>query len=190
MIHAAGPHENWDAVTLFTTGLSDIIVKLPNGRPVATELSLSLPLDWPLDEKSLQNPDRNWPIRWIERIVCATRDSRTWPDRHEAVFMYGDPPQPLAEGTHLCGWLCLESQRGNYQMPDYRYIEIRGMFPIYAAEQKLIAEAGGQTLVRRFQAHGIPQYITPDRPNMADEQFAEDDDEMDDEDDFDMGCEL
>lgn len=184
-IHAAGPGDKWDAVTFFTTGLSDIILKLPNGRPVATELSLSLPTDWPLDEQSLEDPQWNWPIVWMDRIARQTRQSETWPDRFEALFMNGEPPTPLAAGTDLCGWVCLQSQRGNHQMPDYRYIDIYGMFPIYLEERALIANEGGQALVQRFQAHSIPQYIVPDRPNVADDKYV-----LPDDFEFEEGCDL
>jgi hypothetical protein len=184
-IHASGPGEEWDAVTLFTTGLSDIILKLPDGQPVSIELSLSLPSDWPLDEQSLQDPAWNWPIVWMDRIARQTRQSQTWPDRFEALFMNGEPPTPLATGTDLCGWVCLQSQRGNHQMPDYRYIDIYGMFPMYAEERALIANEGGQALVQRFQAHSIPQYIVPDRPNVADDKYA-----LPDDFEFEEGCDL
>jgi hypothetical protein len=171
-----GPASESDGKTLFTTGLSDIIVQLPNDSSVATELSLSLPVDWPLDDAALKDPRWNWPVVWLERIVRQTRETLKWPARDAALFMNGDPPQPLAPGTNLSGWVCLQSTTGSHQMPDYRYISVRGMFPIYTEEQALIAAEGSQALVRRFAAHNVPQQVTPDRPNMADPKYAVPDD--------------
>ena len=166
-VHCRQPDDDRPWRTLFTTGLSDLILHLPNGQPIATELRLALPADWPLSDEALADPVWNWPVEWLRRLVDQTRDSLKWPQRQAAVFMNGDPPGPLAPDTELCGWICLHRETANYQMPDYRWIDVRDLYPIYREEQELVASAGDEELLRRFEAKNIPRPIDPQRPNVA-----------------------
>ena len=41
----------------------------PNGREFASELMLSLPTHWPLNDETKNDPLWNWPVEWIERMA-------------------------------------------------------------------------------------------------------------------------
>ncbi len=101
--------------------------------------------------------------------------------------MNGEPPQPLAPNTQLCGWVGLRSPSNHCQMPDWRWISLLDLYPIYAEEADLICGFhfgldlvevrpvlvhGHEEFAKRLQHHQIPQWIDPQRPNMADPRYA------------------
>lgn len=167
-------NEKCDVQTLFTVGLSDH--RLPQGSHnfACTELRCMLPPDWPLTVAALEDPNWNWPVEWLKRLVQQLRIADHWPEE-PAIIMNGDPPAPLAPQTQLCGWLCLKSIGESVHSPDYRYIDIHSLFPIYAEELALIRQSGYEELINRFQSHDVPLHIDPHRPNMAsDSRVAQD----------------
>jgi hypothetical protein len=159
-------NEKCDVQTLFTVGLSDH--RLPQGQMefACTELRCMLFRDWPLTASAQHDPNWNWPVEWLKRLVLELRTADRWPEE-PAVFMTSDPPVPLAPNTQLCGWLCLKSLGESVQVPDYRWIDIHSLFPIYAEELALIRQSGHEEVVNRLQAYNVPLYIDPHRSNMA-----------------------
>ncbi len=159
-------NEKVDRHTLLTVGLSDH--RLPNGwrQHSCTELRCILPPDWPPPEESQDDPAWNWPIEGLRILVEQLRDAEQWPE--PAIFMNGDPPTPVGPGTTMNGWIALQSPEST-QAPDYRWIDMHSVFPIYAEEAELVREQGHEELVNRFEARNIPLYIDPQRPNVATE---------------------
>jgi uncharacterized protein len=152
--------------TVFTVGLCDRRLPTEANEFAATELLLMLSADWPLTEASLRDPLWNWPIEWLKRIVCELRAGDCWP-AEPALFMNGNPPEPLAPNTELCGWLCMLALGQSLEMTDYRTVDIHSLIPIYEEERALVETQGHEELVNRLMARGIPTYIDPTRTNVA-----------------------
>jgi hypothetical protein len=167
-LHHIPANEKFDVQTLFTVGLSDH--RLPQGQHelACTELICMLSPDWPLRGSALQDPKLNWPVEWLKRVVSELRLANRWPD-DAAIFMNGNPPVALAPNTMLSGWICLKVLDGGIQAPDYRYIDIHSLFPIYAEEKALVEQLGYEELVHRFQVNNVPLYIDPQRQSVASE---------------------
>ncbi len=167
--------------TLFTIGMSDIELRNPaKTKRYTTELFLHLPDDWPLDESALNDPQWNWPLKEMERIIKNCFDTEVWADGNEAVMMNGDPPQSFNSETKLCGWLIILSSDGYKQASDYRFIGFRLMSPIYLEEEQLIESEDHYELLEKFDRCGIPTCIAMDRPNMVTEfpsEFEDQDNE-------------
>jgi len=159
-------NEKCDVQTLFTVGLSDH--RLPQNKQdfACTELRCMLAPDWPLTDAALQDPNWNWPVEWLKRLVAELRLLDRWP-KEPAVFMNGNPPTALAPNTMLSGWLCLKALGESMLAPDYRWIDIHSLFPIYAEELALIREAGHEELLSRFRGCKVPLHVDPRRPNMV-----------------------
>ena len=83
--------------------------------------------------------------------------------------MNGDPPQPLAENTQLCGWMGLRSSSNHCQMDDWRWISLLDLHPIYVDEREFLlsADVAHEHLAIRFEERGIPMYVDPQRENCA-----------------------
>jgi hypothetical protein len=165
-LHSIPATDEAPVQTLFTVGLSDRT--LPRGQhdQACTELKCLLPAAWPLDDKALKEPRWNWPVEWMKRVVNELRGMKEWPGE-PAVFANGDPPASLGPGTQLCAWLCATALTGSVQAPDYRWIDVHLLVPVYAEEAALARKQGDQALLERFQEREIPEFIVPDRPNVA-----------------------
>lgn len=103
----AGPQLNEQ--TLFTVGLSDHRLPMEGDPYAATELRLTLPADWPLDVKSLQDVRWNWPLEWLKKVAIEFRTATKMPES-PALYPNGTPPQPFALNTRLSG--CMSSVSG------------------------------------------------------------------------------
>lgn len=165
-IHVIPASQQCDVQTLFTIGLSDHRLPRVQQESACTELRCMLAPDWPLTEAALRDPISNWPVEWLKRLVQQLRLANRWPEE-PATFMNGDPPMPLAPNTKLCGWLCLKSLGESVWAPDYRWIDIHSLFPIYVEELALIRQSGHEELVNRFQDRNVPLHIDPRRQNMV-----------------------
>jgi len=152
--------------TLFTVGLSDHPLPSLTDDFTCTELIMVLPADWPLGEDALNDPRWNWPIEWFKRIVDQVRQTDHWL-KTPSFFMNDDPPAPLAPGTQLCGWLCLQVPEGALTVPDYREISMKSLTPIYAEEERLIREQGHEVFIEKMIEHNLPTYLDPHRINLG-----------------------
>lgn len=147
---------------VFTVGLSDHRLATPDFPHACTELHLRFPPDWPLGSKAAE---RKWPVDWLVRIVGELRRATRWPD--PPVVFADEPPAPLGPGTALCAWVCLEWRAATVEAPDYRFIRVHSLVPVYAEELELVRRAGTDELVRRLEARELPTWVDPRRPNVA-----------------------
>jgi len=168
-LHTIPANGKCDIQSLFTVGLSDR--PLPQGpkKHACAELRCLLPADWPLDSAALHDPLWNWPVEWLKKLVSDLRSADRWAEE-PVMFMNGNPPNPLAPNTALSGWLCLKSVGESVHAPDYRWIDMHSLFPIYAEEREIVLRSGYEELLGCLQARNVPLYIDPQRPNMATSQ--------------------
>lgn len=170
-VSATSNGDNVKAV--FTNGSSDCDLYLPDERHINTDVKLLLPADWPVTDESLNDPRWGWPMRWIHKIVREAHDAfdydypTQWPDDLAALFMNGDPPQPLGPNTELCGWVCIHQEEAQYEAPSTYWFDIRLLIPIYREEQQLIESQDIYTFLDRLEERGIPLHIDPSRPNVG-----------------------
>ncbi len=154
--------------TVFTLGLSDRNYQGEYNRFKTTELRLTLPSEWPDPKVCMHDSHRCWPFEWLKRIAGEFLASGLFPSP-PITFMNGDPPGlPLADGTKLCGWLCLEDYGQSIELPDFRIIDIHDLIPIYAEEKSLVQRHDTWELNRRFCLRNMPMnVIDPKRSNLA-----------------------
>jgi len=148
---------------LFTVGLSDKPLARGNRPLSCSELNLLLPPKWPLTAAALKNPKKNWPIEWFKRVVAELQAAKAWPD--QPVLYSNDGP--LSPDTKLCGWVLLDAVGQTVHAPDYRWIDVHTLFPVYAEEMELVRKSGTEELVYRFGDKDISLSLDLDRPNVA-----------------------
>lgn len=179
VIQVAGPKHPGDSKYLFTVGMSDLSLTCPHfNDPLGFVIELRIPLPeiWPLDEESLKEPQWNWPVRELERIVKELQTTRVWP-HSLTTFPHGDPPVPFAEGTRQNCWVAFvisEASYGYYDLPDYRNLVMLRLVSAYPEEVSIFLEGGEENneLQVRFKANHIPEHVDLYRPNLAEERFA------------------
>jgi uncharacterized protein len=163
MLHHVPASKKSKLQVLFTVGLSDKPLAR-DGKPLAfTELNLLLPPKWPLTAVALKNPKKNWPIKWFKMVVAELQAAKAWPD--QPVLYSNDGP--LSPDTKLCGWVLLEAVGQTVHAPDYRWIDVHTLFPVYAEEMELVRKSGTEELVNRFGDMDIPLSLDLNRPNVA-----------------------
>lgn len=170
-INVIPPRPEDDSLVLFTSGMSDRPQQVPAGCEEFryTELVLRLPGDWPLDLKSLQNPDFSWPFEWLKRTAAYPETNGTWLGGQFAIIANGEPPQPFAPGTKLSCLLLLREHGdlGTVRCQDGRDIALYSVVPLYSEERDLEKVEGMGELLGRFQAHGLSLVLDPARANVA-----------------------
>ncbi len=159
-------NENSSVHTLFTVGLSDH--PLPRGRWKQTccELKVMLPADWPTGDEPRSSIDHAWPLEWLKKIAGELRQADRMPDE-PILFMNGEPPKGLAEETELCGWLLMQALGESIDAPDYRYVGIYAIFPIYTDEAAYAREHGSDALAREFYSRDVPLHVVTERMNVV-----------------------
>src|SRR4051794_31433662 len=70
-VHVIPPTDERPWMTLFTAGMSDKPMAVPEGYECYrfAELMIHLPPDWPISPEALQDPDHFWPVRMLKQIA-------------------------------------------------------------------------------------------------------------------------
>jgi hypothetical protein len=170
-INVVDPTEDRPYRTLFTTGVSDRPMNVPEGGEDYryAELILLLPDDWPLNMEALSDPAHRWPIDWMRQIAHYPHDNDTWLGGALTVIDNGDPPEPLAEGVPFTSLLlCTEDdEAGSCHCRDERVVRFYYMVPLYREERDLERRQGTEELLKRFVKHGLDRVLDLERPNVA-----------------------
>ena len=122
-VHVVNPTPQRNCYTLVTSGLSEAPMSVPEGLEALrfAELFIQLPPTWPLHELNKVAARRReespaeaaaaerwyWPIRWLKTLARLPHEYDTWLGEGHTV-PNGDPPEPYAEGTALCGAMLVE----------------------------------------------------------------------------------
>ena len=165
-VHVIPASESSPYVTLFTTGMSARAMRTPpdENEYRFAELFFQLPADWPLEAKSLKDPNWNWPIKWLRSIAKYPHQQYTWLGGPVTIIAK-DPSKPFAPKVKFtCMLLTAERQcrtSGGMTVQLYRLI------PLYAEERSLEIREGLPALMHALDRHNISRIVTLDRPNVA-----------------------
>jgi hypothetical protein len=174
-VHLVNPTPARNCYSLITSGMSDAPMTVPEGLAAMrfAELMIQLPPDWPLQNvqaipggKSSRDPVKEaaierwfWPIRWLKTMARLPHEYDTWLGVSHTV-PNGDPPQPFADDTKLCGMLVIPPMGATVDFsmlkvsPD-KTIFFYQLVPIYAEEMDLKLRKGAEALMDRFERHKI-----------------------------------
>ena len=165
-------HRMWNPVwqVLGTEGMSSLPMTVPKGAEgyCFAELSIFLPLDWPLSAQALSDPRWSWPVQWLRKLARYPHEQRTWLGPTD-VFANGEPPQPLGPNTQLSCFLLLtaDAERCWLSRPDGSQIVFLNVFPIYREERDLERKMGAANLIELFRASQIDIAVDINRKNVA-----------------------
>jgi hypothetical protein len=170
-VHFVKPTEDSPWVRLVTSGMSDLPMATPEDEriPRHTELLITLPPDWKLSQADMQDENWYWPIRLVKSLARLPHQYATWLGWGHTV-PNGDPPEPYAPSTKLCGAIILPS----VTVPDdFHTLSIAGVkditffavVPLHEAEMNLKLRSGTDELLKRFDKHGVSDIVDPARRN-------------------------
>jgi hypothetical protein len=162
--------------TLITAGMSDRPMQTGDASdaPRYLELMVTLPRDWPL--KNIQAADpKYWPIRLLMSLARLPHERGSalgWGD----IVPNGEPPQPYAPDTKLCGVILAPSLLvpKEFYMLDTadRHIEFFAAIPLFAEELALQREHGMKHVLTSLIDHRINDLVDIKRRNITRKRFG------------------
>jgi len=166
-IHVIPPSKERNHITLFTTGMSDQPMDVPDtdeGRELQyAELFIQLPGDWKYRE--LGDPNYGWPFYWLRSMAQYPHVNNTWLGGAVTLVANGDPPQPLAPNTKFTTIMLMAERdftsRAGHKVYLYRLV------PLYTEERQLEIDEDLPTLMRALDRHSIPFIVDLNRPSVA-----------------------
>jgi hypothetical protein len=170
-IHRIGPTEERNSVILFTTGMSNEPMIVPEGGEefALAELVIELPADWPLAKNALANPSHRWPVDWLRRVAAYPRNEQTWLGGMIAVMANADPPDQFAPDCRFTSMLLLAGYHeiGPIVLSDGRTVQIYSLVPLYEDERQLELSEGVPELFRRLDEFGVNRIVDTGRRSVA-----------------------
>ena len=176
-VHIVEPTPERNFYTLVTSGMSDRPMTTPAGAEewCHAEVMLCLPPDWTLPKAFKTAADlpeeAYWPIRWLKTLARLPHEYQTWLGWGHTV-PNGDPPQPFAPNTQLCGVVLLPPLRfgdafRTLRVSEEKTIHFWATVPLYASEMSLKLRGGVDALYPGFKRGGVDELLKIDRPSTA-----------------------
>ena len=150
--------------TLITAGMSSVAMNVPRdvSAPHRLELMMTLPEGW--------KPSDDWAIRLLQSLSKLPRERAGWLGWGHTV-PNGDPPQPLAPHTELCGVIIAPSLLVPVAFYELNIGTERVAFysaiPLYREELELHAREGMAVLLERLLHKDINDVVYLRRKNVA-----------------------
>jgi hypothetical protein len=173
-VHVIPPSPERDCWTLFTTGMSDLPMTVPEGAEDFrfAELVLMLPREWKLDMLRVTPPPEDldrwyWPIRWLKQLARLPHEYQTWLGFGHTV-PNGDPPQPLSPETKMCGWflvppISVPEEGRSVVLADGRTVHFYCLHCLHIEEMNLKLNRGSDALLDAFDQAGIGEILQLER---------------------------
>ncbi len=177
-VHHILPSRERPYHALVTSGMSDLPMKVPSnaGAPRHLELMVSLPRGWKVSQEAFDDDNCYWPMRQLKTLARFPHKYDTWLGRGHTVTN-GDPAQPLAPSTRLCGAILLPPLRvpkefNELRIDDRKVIHFLATVPLYEEEMALKMRDGANALIERLGKHGVTDVVDPTRRNVARKRFG------------------
>lgn len=172
-VHRVPPADDRPFTTLVTTGMAERPMTVPEGMEewAHAELVVQLPPDWPMEQSDWSDERHYWPIRWMKILARFPHEYATW-------FCFGhsmpngDPPEPFAQSTRLCGWLLVspvafDPEFAQLKRDDGPTISFWQMLPLYREEMDFKLRHETDALLAKFSERGVGPVIDPGRANVV-----------------------
>jgi len=177
-VHFVKPTNEYPFVRLVTSGMSDLPMTVPNQSKASQflELMISLPPDWRIDQESFKNEEWYWPVRLLKELARLPHKHGTWLGWGHSI-PNGDPAQPYAPNTNLCGAIVLPSisvprEFNTLRIDPQKEIAFLAIVPLYNEEMNLKLRRGTDALLERFGKKGVTDVVNLSRPNVAKKLFG------------------
>lgn len=177
-VHHVKPTPERPFHTLVTSGMSDLPMTMPDGTeaPRYLELMVTLPDYWQLSMEAMKDEQWYWPVRQLKFLARFPHKYSTWLGWGHSI-PNGDPAEPFADNTGLCGILILPS----VNVPEAFYtldidaektITFMSLVPLYEEEMNLKLRKGSDALLERFDREDITDIVAENRKNVGKKRFG------------------
>jgi Suppressor of fused protein (SUFU) len=172
-VHKVPPADGRNWTTLVTSGMAERPMTVPEGLEDHrfAELVLALPPDWPLSEEAFQDEANYWPIRLLKLLARLPHEFETflW---YGHTVPNGDPPEPYAPSTALCGAIILPPVLvpdgfATLELPDGRTVDFYGVVALHPDEMDYKLDQGAEVLAGHLDDAGVTELVDPGRPSVV-----------------------
>ncbi len=177
-LHHVGPSGERPYHALVTSGMSDLPMKVPPNAaaPRHLELMVSLPRSWKVSQAAFDDDHYYWPVRQLKTLARFPHKYDTWLGPGHTVTN-GDPAQPLAPRSRLCGAILLPplsvpKEFVELRVDSQKVIQFLAVVPLYQEEMALKMRDGANALIERLGKCGVADVIDPTRRNVARRRFG------------------
>ena len=172
-VHIIPPRPEREWWTLFTTGMSEHPMAVPDGvqAPKLAEVLIALPPAWQMDLLKTEVERWAWPMKWLRLVAILPHVDATWlGERH--TIPNGDPPEPFAPGTKLAVWMLLPpvsvaEEARTVKLTDGREVALLQLHALHADELALKLDKGSDALLDALVAADVTEVLTLDRRSVA-----------------------
>lgn len=168
-VHFIKPRQRFPFVRLVTSGMSDLPMAVPesSGVPRFAELMITLPPQWRLDQDSFKDESWYWPVRLLKELARLPHKYGTWLGFGHTL-PNGDPAEPYAPNTKLCGAIVLPSvtvpdEFHTLRIDEHKEITFFSVVPLYADEMELKLREGSDKLLEKFDGNEMTDVVDPVR---------------------------
>ena len=171
LLHAA-PSDDFPFHTLMSCGMSERPMAAPAELPDEryAEVMLRLPPDWPLEQEAFEDESVYWPLRTLKFLARTPHEYDTW-FSYGHTIPNGDPPEPYAPNTQLCGAILLTPVLGpdGFERAEAagREINVLAVIPLHDDEMDLKLKKGSDALVGLLDEAELSELLDPARPSVA-----------------------
>ncbi len=177
-VHIVKPTAEFPFIRLVTSGMSDLPMTTPDNAeaPKYAELLITLPANWKTDQASFEDESWYWPIRLIKELARLPHKYQTWLGFGHTV-PNGDPAEPYAANTNLCGAIILPSVTVPHgfqtlEIPDIKTVTFYSVVPLYAKEMELKLRLGTDKLLDRFDKKDFNDIVSLERADVTVKRFG------------------
>jgi hypothetical protein len=171
-VHVIAPQPGRDHFTLYTTGMSEKSMIVPDGvnDPRYAELMIALPRGWKLSQADFKDERNYWPVRWLKLLTRLPHRYATWLAWGHTV-PNGEPPEPFAKGTDLCCLLVtppllVDPSVAVVELEDKR-VHFYSLIPLYKEELMVKLDQGLERLEEMLQAANVTELLDPQRKSVC-----------------------
>lgn len=168
-VHVVGPTATCPWARLVTSGMSDLPMRTPEGSgvPRHLELMITLPGDWRLDQADFQDERWYWPVRLLKVLARLPHKHDTFLGLGHTV-PNGDPAEPYAPGTALCGAVLLPALGvpeafTRLEIGPDKAIHFLSVVPLLADEMELKLRDGVDALAALLDERRVGDVVDPAR---------------------------
>ena len=172
-VHVIEPTPERPFFTLFTTGMSDLPMTVPDNAGISpfAELMMCLPPDWPLADATMSDESAYWPISLLKMVARLPHEYNTWIGAWHSV-PNGDPAVPYAPGLLFTGVVvtpvlnCPPEAR-TITTRSGKEISLLALVPLHPAEMEVKLAQGTDALIAALDRAGASDVLDLARPSGA-----------------------
>jgi len=177
-VHVMWPTEEQPFYVVYTSGMSDLPMNLPQEISDHEELKygelyILLPEGWPLSPDSMPPEEAYWPIRMLKFLARFPHQYKTWLGFGHTI-PNGPNYTPLDDSVGFGGAVLSwgTGPLGTLKTKDGKEIRFYELIPAYKEEIEYKLKYGMDALLEKFNAAGMNHILDPQRENCC-EDFKE-----------------